>query len=176
MPVTDTFHDEETLTLTIVAEFAASPQRVWDIYADPRQLEQIWGPPTYPATVVDHSLEPGGRVTYFMTSPEGERFCGLWEVTAVDRFTRLEFRDYFADEDFTIVESMPGSSCVYTFEATETGTRATYESVFDSVEGLRTVIEMGVVEGSTGAINQIDGLLARSGTANRANSQPSELS
>ena len=38
------------------------------------------------------------------------------------------------------------------------------------------VLEMGVIEGSTGAINQIDGLLARSGTANRANSQPSELS
>ena len=161
MPVIDTFHDEETLTLTIVAEFAAPLERVWEVYADPRQLEQIWGPPTYPATVVDHSLAPGGRVTYYMTSPEGEKFCGLWELTAVDRPTRLEFRDYFADEDFTVVESMPGSSCVYRFEATETGTRATYESIFDSVEGLRTVLEMGVIEGSTGAINQIDDLLAR---------------
>lgn len=161
MPVIDTYHDEETLTLTIVAEFAAPLERVWEVYADPRQLEQIWGPPMYPATVVDHALEPGGRVTYFMTSPEGEKFCGLWELTAVDRPTRLEFRDYFADEDFTVVESMPGSSCIYRFETTETGTRATYESVFDSAEGLRTVLEMGVIEGSTGAINQIDDLLAR---------------
>ncbi|WP_152347062.1 SRPBCC family protein [Brevibacterium sp. CFH 10365] len=161
MPVIDTIQNEETLTLTIVAEFAAPPERVWEVYADPRQLEQIWGPPTYPATVVDHSLEPGGRVTYFMTSPEGEKFRGLWEMISAERPQRLEFRDYFADEDFTVVESMPGSRCVYTFEATETGTRATYESVFDSVEGLRTVLEMGVIEGSTGAINQIDGLLAR---------------
>ena len=96
-----------------------------------------------------------------MTSPEGEKFCGLWELTAVDRPTRLEFRDYFADEDFTIVDSMPGSRCVYTFEATENGTRATYESIFESVEGLRTVIEMGAIEGTTGALNQIDELLAR---------------
>ena len=160
MPVIDTFTDEETLTLTIVAEFAAPLDRVWEIYADPRQLEQIWGPPTYPATVVDHSLESGGRVTYFMTSPEGEKFCGLWEVTAVDHPTRLEFRDYFADENFAIVESMPGSRCVYSFEATENGTRATYESIFDSVEALRTVVEMGAVEGTTGALNQIDELLA----------------
>lgn len=29
MPVTDTFKDEETLTLTIVAEFAAPLDRVW---------------------------------------------------------------------------------------------------------------------------------------------------
>lgn len=96
-----------------------------------------------------------------MTSPEGEKFCGLWELSAVDRPTRLEFRDYFADEDLKVVESMPGSSCVYRFEATETGTRATCESVFDSVEGLRTVLEVGVIEGSTGAITQIDDLLAR---------------
>lgn len=162
MPVTDTFHDEETLTLTIVAEFAAPPERVWEVYADPRRLEQIWGPPTYPATVVDHSLEPGGRVTYFMTSPEGEKFCGLWELTVVEREKRLEFRDCFADEDFSVIESMPASSCVYTFDAIAGGTRVTYESVFDSVEGLRAVLEMGVIEGSTGAINQIDGLLARS--------------
>ena len=61
MPVIDTFTDEETLTLTIVAEFAAPLDRVWEIYADPRQLEQIWGRP--PATGVDHSLELGGSVT-----------------------------------------------------------------------------------------------------------------
>ncbi|MBR7503008.1 SRPBCC domain-containing protein, partial [Mycobacterium tuberculosis] len=84
MPVTETSHDEDTKTLTMVARFAAPPERVWDVYADPRQLERVWGPPTYPATVVDHALEPGGRVTYFMTSPEGERYYGLWEVTAVD--------------------------------------------------------------------------------------------
>ncbi len=30
MPVIDTYHDEETLTLTIVAEFAAPLERVWE--------------------------------------------------------------------------------------------------------------------------------------------------
>lgn len=49
------------LLLTIIAEFAAPLERVSEVYADPRQLEQIWGRP--PAAVVDHSLAPGGRVT-----------------------------------------------------------------------------------------------------------------
>ena len=56
---------------------------------------------------------------------------------------------------------MPGNSRIYRFETTETGTRATYEPVFDSVEGLRTVLEMGVIEVLTGAITQIDEPLAR---------------
>lgn len=161
MPVLDTTHDEETLTLTMVAEFAAPPERVWEVYADPRQLERVWGPPTYPATVVDHSLTPGGRVTYYMTSPEGEKFCGLWEVFAVEAPERLAFRDYFADEEFNVDSSMPGSSSVYTFEAIDGGTRATYESTFDSLEGLKTVLDMGMVEGATSAMAQIDELLAQ---------------
>lgn len=56
-----TYREEEILMLTIIAEFAPSLGRVWEVYTDPRQLEQIWGRP--PATVVDHSLELGGRVT-----------------------------------------------------------------------------------------------------------------
>lgn len=48
MPVTDVQHDMDNLTLTIEAEFAAPAQRIWDVYADARQLERVWGPPTYP--------------------------------------------------------------------------------------------------------------------------------
>ncbi|MDN5877704.1 MAG: SRPBCC domain-containing protein [Brevibacterium sp.] len=160
MPVIETSHNEQDLTLTMVAEFAAPPERVWEVYADPRQLEKVWGPPTYPATVVDHSLVPGGRVTYYMTSPEGEKFHGLWEVSEVEAPSRFVFRDYFADEDFNADESMPGSSSVYTFRGVEGGTQVTYESTFDSLEGLKTVLDMGMVEGATSAMSQIDDLLA----------------
>nr|WP_257908714.1 SRPBCC domain-containing protein [Janibacter limosus] len=69
------------------------------MWADPRQLEQWWGPETYPATVTEHDLTPGGFVKYHMTSPEGEKFPGGWEVIAVDAPHRLELRDFFADAD-----------------------------------------------------------------------------
>jgi uncharacterized protein YndB with AHSA1/START domain len=84
MPVTDVRHDLDNLTLTITAEFAAPVERIWQVYADPRQLEKVWGPPSYPATVVDHDLRPGGRVTYFMTGPEGDKHAGYWLITRVD--------------------------------------------------------------------------------------------
>ena len=69
MPVTDITKDVDAARSTITAEFAAPVERVWALYADPRQLEQVWGPPEYPATFVDHDLRPGGRMTYYMTSP-----------------------------------------------------------------------------------------------------------
>jgi uncharacterized protein YndB with AHSA1/START domain len=160
MPVTDVQPDLDNLTLTITAEFAAPVERVWRIYADPRQLEKVWGPPTYPATVVDHDLTPGGRMTYFMTGPEGEKFAGYWQITAVDEPTSFSFEDGFADLDFNPNPELPVSRNVYTFAAHDAGTRAVFVSTFASAEALQQVLDMGVVEGATSAINQIDDLLA----------------
>lgn len=160
MPVTDVQKNLDNLSLTITAEFAAPVERVWQVYADPRQLEQVWGPPTYPATFVDHSLTPGDRVTYFMTSPEGERLAGWWEITAVDEPRSFAFRDGFADEDFNPVAGMPVSHNEYRFESKGDGTRAVYTSTYESLEALQQVLDMGVEEGATLAINQIDELLA----------------
>lgn len=160
MPVTNVTTDHDARTLTITADFAASVERVWAVYADPRQLERVWGPPTYPATVVDHDLTPGGRVTYYMTGPEGDRHYGWWQILAVDAPRRLEFDDGFADETFTPTEGMPVSRNVFTFGPHDGGTRVVYTSVYETAEGLQQVLAMGVIEGASSAINQLDGLVA----------------
>jgi uncharacterized protein YndB with AHSA1/START domain len=73
MTVTAVRKNPETLTMTLDAEFDASPERVWQLWADPRKLERWWGPPTYPAKVTAHDLRSGGRVEYHMTGPEGDQ-------------------------------------------------------------------------------------------------------
>ncbi|MEO8850729.1 MAG: hypothetical protein ABI360_03260 [Allobranchiibius sp.] len=62
MSVVQVDTDLEHRTLTITARFTAPVERVWAIYADPARLEKVWGPPTYPATSVAHSLTPGGQM------------------------------------------------------------------------------------------------------------------
>ena len=161
MPVTAVTHDLDTLTLTITAQFAAPVERIWRVYADPRQLEQIFGPRSHPATFVEHDLTPGGGAHYFMTSPEGEKYYGWWRVTAVDEPRSFTFEDGFAaDDSFAPLEDMPVSKSVYAFEPADGGTRATFTATFGSVEALQKVLEMGVVEGATSATNQIDALVA----------------
>ena len=163
MPVTDVTHDLDSCTLTITAEFAATARRVWQVYADPRQLERVWGPPTHPATVVDHDLAPGGRMNYFMTSPEGEKYYGFWDIVEVDEPKGFAFDDGFAlDETFTPNPELPLSRNTFTFVESEADgcTRATYVSTYATAEALQQVLSMGVVEGASSAINQIDDLLA----------------
>ena len=164
MPVTDVTTDLENRTLVITAEFAAPVERIYGVFADPRQMEQIWGPPSHPATVVDHDLTPGGRVNYLMTGPEGDKFYGCWLVRSVDAPHGFSFDDAFTDSSFTVDERLPLSANDYAFEPVEGDagrTRATYTSTYATVEGLQQVLDMGVVEGALGSINQIDDLLAR---------------
>lgn len=161
MPVTDLTTDLDTRTITITAHFDAPVQRIWDLYADPRQLEQVWGPPAFPATFVTHSLTVGSRTSYYMTGPDGDRFGGWWRITAVDEPHGFAFDDGFADADLNDAPGAPVSHNVYRFEADAAGgTRAHYTSVYDSAEDLQKVLDMGVEEGATQSVNQIDGFLA----------------
>ena len=91
MTVTSVHKDPATRTMTLTAHYDAPPGKVWLLWADPRRLERWWGPPTHPATVVDHDLTPGGKVTYYVSGPDGDRHSGWWDVRAVDEPHALEF-------------------------------------------------------------------------------------
>lgn len=160
IPVIDVSQNLDTFTLTFVTEFAA-PFSASGRFTPPHaNLNAFGGPPSYPATFVDHKLSVGGHMTYFMTSPEGEKYCGYWQVTGVEAPKKFIFYDGCANADFNPIPDMPRSKNTYTFEETDNVTRASYSSIFASKEGLEKVLEMGVIEGATSAINQIDGLLA----------------
>jgi uncharacterized protein YndB with AHSA1/START domain len=160
MSVTRLDKDFDRLTLTLVADFDAPIEQVWRLWADPRQLERWWGPPTHPATVEDHDLTPGGDVTYFMTSPEGEKYRGWWRITSVDPPKSLEFTDGFADQDGTPVADMPTTTVQMQLTEHQGGTRMELRSVFDSREQMEQLMDMGASEGLQQAVGQMDALLA----------------
>ncbi len=161
MTVTDVRKDPDALTLTIDAEFETSPERVWQLWADPRQLERWWGPPTYPATVDSHDLRPGGRVEYHMTGPEGDQPRAYWEIDEVEPPHRLVFRDGFANDDGTPNTDMPGTESRVAIEPIGDGrTRMSITALFPSVEAMEQLVAMGMEEGITQAVGQIDAIFA----------------
>ena len=161
MTVTSVQKDPERLTMLVTVELDASVERAWQLWADPRQLERWWGPPTYPATVVDHDLAPGGRVTYFMTGPEGDKSQGWWQVLAVEPPRRLELRDGFADDSGAPNDAMPTMNMVVTLtEGGSGGTVMAIETRFPSLEAMEQLVSMGMEEGMAAALGQIDGILA----------------
>lgn len=159
MPVIDVITETETLTMTVIAEFAAPVERVWAAYSDPRQLERFWGPPGWPATFTawDHTV--GGRVQYTMHGPRGERASGYWEFLAIDEPHGFEVLDGFADDEGNPNPDLPAMRMVMRFDSTDNGTRMTTTSYFDSVDALEQVVAMGAVEGTKMAMAQLDAVL-----------------
>jgi uncharacterized protein YndB with AHSA1/START domain len=160
MPLISFTKDPKNLTMTVIAEFAAPIERVWDAYADPRQLEKFWGPVEWPATFTRHDFAVGGRSDYYMTGPDGERAGGYWRFTQVEPYRAFTVVDGFADEAGAPNEEMPSTTMNFAFDASDVGTRVTTLSTFASVEAIEQVLAMGMEEGMKSAMSQIDGVLA----------------
>jgi uncharacterized protein YndB with AHSA1/START domain len=159
MTVVDTTTDLDSLTLTIVAQLAAPPERVWQVWVDPRQLERWWGPPTWPATFTTHDVAVGGESRYHMTGPDGTVAGGWWRFTALDQPRSLEFEDGFCGEGDEPAEGMPVTRARVDLEPAGGGTRMTVRSSYASREQMQQVLDMGVVEGMSSAMAQIDDVL-----------------
>jgi uncharacterized protein YndB with AHSA1/START domain len=151
--------DVENLTLTVVAEFDASREQVWEVWEDRRKLERWWGPPTFPATFTRHEFVVGGQSRYHMTGPQGQTPRGWWRIDAIDKPTRIEFANGLAGDDGEPAPGVEPLPSHVTFEATDAGTRMTVVTNFLDVAQMERMIEMGMKEGMTLAVGQIDALL-----------------
>lgn len=160
MPITTVEKDLDALTMTITADFPVSVRRLWDAYADPRQLEQFWGPVEYPATFTRHDMAPGGMSKYFMTGPGGDTSRGYWKFTAVDHGRSFEVLDGFAGEDGEPNAEMPNMRMVFVFTEHDGGARLTTTAHFNSLDELEKLIGMGMEEGTKSAMSQIDAVVA----------------
>ena len=158
MTVISVDRDPVALTLTIVAEFAATAERVWQVWADPRQLERWWGPPGYPATVVAHDLRAGGLVNYFMIGPNGEKLHGWWRILSVDPPCSLAFEDGCADDSGQPSDELPTTSVEVRLIETPEKTTMTITTRFDSIADMEQLL--GQAEGMRLAVGQIDAILA----------------
>ncbi len=155
MPVTSVTKDPEALTLTLVADFPVPQRRLWEAWADPRQLERFWGPPFAPATFTHHDFRAGGRAEYFLTGPDGEKWSGAWKFTAVNPIDSFEADD---GEDNAEDGALP-MSMTFAFEETPTGSRMISVTRFSSVEAMEQTIP-GMEQGLRAAMPQLDEVLA----------------
>jgi uncharacterized protein YndB with AHSA1/START domain len=166
VPIIDITSDPDRLTLTVVGEYAVPVERLWDAWTDPRQIERFWGPPGWPATFTRHDMVVGGRSHYFMTGPDGERAAGYWIVERIDHERGFEIVDGFArDDDGAADDALPTMRMQVSFDRHGDGSRLTAVTTFPDLPAMEKILSMGIlsmgmVEGVTGALGQMDDVLA----------------
>lgn len=159
MPITTVTQDPEALTMTVVGDFPVSQERLWQAWADPRQVERFWGPPTWPATFTRHDMFPGGRSNYVMTGPDGSTSAGYWEFIDVAEGESFSVTDGFAHDDGTPNDEMPSCHMHFTFHTTDSGSQFRCVTTFPSLAALEQMLGMGMQEGMTAALGQIETVL-----------------
>lgn len=161
MTVVDAVRDLQALTLTITSQLAAPRERVWRLWSDPRQLERWWGPPGFPATFTDHEFAPGGAARYFMTGPDGEKNTAWFRFLRVEPHAEIELDDGFGDAPDEVPPGMPPAMRMTArFEESYGGTRMTITTAFPSLEAMEQILAMGLQEGMSEALGQVDAILA----------------
>ncbi|HEX3433954.1 MAG TPA: SRPBCC domain-containing protein [Solirubrobacteraceae bacterium] len=124
------------------------------------KLERWWGPPTFPATFTRHEFVVGGESRYHMTGPQGETPRGWWRIDALERPRRIEFANGMAGEDGEPLPGVEPMAGHVTIDELDGHTRMTVLTRFVDAEQMDKMLDMGMREGMTQAVGQIDAVLA----------------
>jgi uncharacterized protein YndB with AHSA1/START domain len=101
-----------------------------------------------------------------MTGPEGDQPRGYWEILEADAPRLLVFRDGFADAEGGPNSDMPLTQVrVMITEGGRGQTRMSIESIFPDIAAMEQLLAIGMEQGLTEAVGQIDAILAEDVTS-----------
>lgn len=157
----DFIADKANKTLTIRREFLASRQQVWDCYTKSELLDQWFAPKPLTAKTKVMDFREGGHWVYAMIEPNGTAHWGRTDyltITPIENYTSL---DGFCDENGVLNTELPRAEWNVTFHDKGERTMVETIAVYPSLEGLETVIQMGMEAGMASTLERLDELLLK---------------
>lgn len=151
--------DKENNTLTVRKEFAAERQLVWDCYTRSELLEQWFAPKPWRAKTKIMDFREGGRWLYAMVSPEGEEHWACMKYQKIRPIESYIGLDAFCDADGNLNEQLPRATWNATFQETSGNTLVETVVTYPSLSDLETILQMGMKEGLTACLEQLEALL-----------------
>lgn len=141
--------------LVVTRQFDAPRKLVFETWAKPEHIARWFGPLPYYVKVDAMDFRPGGRWRFLMCDPEGK----------VQTPFGGEYREIVAPERIVMTDAFeaPGSPVmVWTVTFTESAGKTTLSVhvAFDSEAVRDEYLKMGMKEGLTQTLDQIDGVLA----------------
>jgi uncharacterized protein YndB with AHSA1/START domain len=152
--------DKERKTMTIRREYDAKRQLVWDCHTKSELLDQWFAPKPLTTKTKFMDFSEGGHWHYVMIDPGGQEYWGRMDyqtISPIDKYTAL---DGFCDASGTLNPDLPRAKWNVTFS--DRGNHTLVENVvlYQSAEAIQQVIEMGMKDGMTSALERLDELLA----------------
>lgn len=150
---------DDKKTLVVERKFGAPVSKVWDCWTKQELLEQWWAPRPWKAVTKSFDFKEGGHWHYAMTSPEGQQHWGWMDYLHVDPQKNFRGNDCFCDEEGTANRQLPVADWHNEFKKTGNGTLVIVTTIYNAPEELDKVLEMGMKEGLTMTLDQLEELL-----------------
>jgi uncharacterized protein YndB with AHSA1/START domain len=151
--------DKEKNTLTVKREFAANRQLVWDCHTKSELLDRWFAPAPFTARTKSMSFRDGGHWLYAMVAPDGKEHWGRTDYLKINPIKNYTALDGFCDEHGNLNPDLPRANWNVTFQDFGQNTLVQTVVTYKSLADLETVINMGMKEGLTATLENLDDLL-----------------
>jgi len=152
----------EDNVLILEREFKAPRELVFAAFTQAEHLKHWWGPNGWTLPICNVDFRVGGVWHYCMKCEDKNQgdFYGMesWGKAVYQEIVvpeKIVYVDYFSDSEGNAAENMPETHVTLTFVETETGTKLINRGVYASADGLKQVMEMGMMQGITETWNRL---------------------
>lgn len=154
--LTDFQVDKASNRIRVDRSFDAPVDMVWAAWTKAEILDQWWAPKPWRAVTKEMNFEEGGYWHYYMAGPEGEKNWCMAEYESITPQKRFSYRDAFCDENRNINLGHPRMHWQNTFTGQGETTLVNIEISFDKPADLETIMQMGLREGFTMGMENLD--------------------
>ncbi len=147
--------NRETKTVTIIREFAAGRDLVWEAWTNPEIIDQWWAPAPLTSRTESMDFKIGGRRLYVMITPQGDRW-GAQDFTAINPKDNFCFVSSFTDENGNPNPQFGTSDWIVNFNGDGNNTTVNIVIKRDNLEELEALIEAGFKTGFISALENLE--------------------
>lgn len=141
--------DREIVTTRV---FDAPRELVFNMWTDPKLVEQWWGPNGFTITIYEMDVKPGGVWRFVMHGPDGVGYQNKFVYKEIVEPERITYSHV----------SGPLFHSTVTFAAQGSKTKITVRMLFDSAEERENVVKKyGAIEGLNQTLGRLEQQLAR---------------
>ena len=151
--------DKEKNTITVKREFAANRQLVWDCHTKSELLDRWFAPKPFTTKTKSMEFKEGGHWIYAMIDPDGKEYWGRTDYVKITPINNYKTLDAFSNEKGEVNPDLPHAKWDVNFIDQGKNTLVQTVVTYASLEGLETVLNMGMQEGLASTLEALDDLL-----------------
>jgi uncharacterized protein YndB with AHSA1/START domain len=154
--------------LVLEREFAAPRNLVFEMFKKPEHISKFWGPRGWEVAKCTVDFRPGGVWHYCMKcidKNQGQFFgmeaWGKGIYKAINEPKSFDYVDFFSDKDGNENRQMPSTEVSMKFEDLGATTKLISRGTYASADSLKTVMDMGMLQGITETWDRLEEGLAK---------------